>query len=84
MSSKSNVLIAAVAGLAVGIGLGMILAPERGSKTRKKISNKIRDIADSLEEGIPGAIEEFRNIIKKDNGDPDDEAHEDSGASSKE
>ena len=38
MAGKSNILIAAVAGLAIGIGLGMLIAPEKGTKTRKRIN----------------------------------------------
>ena len=38
MSSKgTNVAIALLAGIAIGAGMGILMAPEKGSKTRKKI-----------------------------------------------
>ncbi|MEI7490534.1 MAG: YtxH domain-containing protein [Bacteroidota bacterium] len=63
MAGKSNILIAAVAGLAVGIGIGMLIAPEKGSKTRKKIKEKILDLADKLEEGFPTSFEELKSVL---------------------
>ncbi len=63
MAGKSNILIAAVAGLAIGIGLGMLIAPEKGTKTRKRIKDKILDIADKLEEGFPTSFEELKSVL---------------------
>ncbi len=63
MAGKSNILIAAVAGLAIGVGIGMLIAPEKGSKTRKKIRDKIMDIADKLEEGFPTSFEELKEAL---------------------
>ncbi len=40
MSKSSNVVIALLAGVAVGAGVGMLYAPAKGSKTRRKIKNK--------------------------------------------
>ena len=38
MSTKgTNVAIALLAGIAIGAGMGILMAPEKGSKTRKKI-----------------------------------------------
>ncbi|MCX6283770.1 MAG: YtxH domain-containing protein [Bacteroidetes bacterium] len=66
MAGKSNILIVAIAGLAVGIGIGMLIAPEKGSKTRKKIRDKILDIADKLEEGFPTSFEELKSVLTSD------------------
>jgi gas vesicle protein len=63
MAGKSNILIAAIAGLAIGIGLGMLIAPEKGTKTRKRIKDKILDIADKLEEGFPTSFEELKSVL---------------------
>ena len=66
MAGKSNILIAAVAGLAIGVGIGMLIAPEKGTKTRKKIRDKILDIADKLEEGFPTSLEELKSVLSSD------------------
>jgi gas vesicle protein len=63
MAGKSNILFAAIAGLALGIGIGMLIAPEKGTKTRKKIRDKILDIADRFEEGFPTSFEELKSVL---------------------
>ena len=69
MALKSNILIAAVAGLAIGVGIGMLIAPEKGSRTRKKIRDKIMDIADKLEEGFPTSFEELKEVLTSETKD---------------
>lgn len=63
MAGKSNILIAAVAGLAIGVGIGMLIAPEKGSKTRKKIKDKFLDIAEKLDQGFPTSFEELKSVL---------------------
>lgn len=51
MSSDSNlkgILIAAGSGLAVGAILGVLFAPDKGSKTRQKIADKANDLKDQF------------------------------------
>ena len=69
MAGKSNILFAAAAGLAIGIGIGMLIAPEKGLKTRKKIKEKILDIADKLEEGFPTSFEELKSVLTTEKAD---------------
>lgn len=45
---KISVAIGAVAGVAVGTLLGVLFAPDKGTETRKKISTKSKDAADSI------------------------------------
>lgn len=54
---KSNkALLGVVAGLAAGAVLGILLAPDKGSKTRKKIADKANDLTDDLKKGFTSAI----------------------------
>ena len=46
--NNSNVLIAAVIGLAAGAILGILLAPERGADTRNNISNSLNNLLKGL------------------------------------
>ncbi len=46
--SKVNVVIGAMAGIAVGALLGVLFAPDKGPETRKKITKKSKDASDSL------------------------------------
>lgn len=80
MAGKSNILIAAVAGLAIGVGIGMLIAPEKGSKTRKKIKDKIRDIADKLEEGFPTSFEELKSVLASEKAEAEEQKAESTGS----
>lgn len=44
----SNALITLVTGAIIGVGVGLLFAPHKGSKTRKIIKNKLKDSKDSL------------------------------------
>jgi gas vesicle protein len=47
MSSKtSNSVIALLAGAAIGVGLGILFAPDKGSKTREKMKEGFDDLKD--------------------------------------
>lgn len=46
--SSGKVLISLVAGLGAGAALGVLFAPEKGSTTRKQISQKGEDLVDNL------------------------------------
>lgn len=65
MANKSNILLAAVAGLAVGVGIGLLLAPEKGSKTRKKIKDKVNDLAGKIEANFPSNLDDLKHAFHK-------------------
>jgi gas vesicle protein len=48
--SNLKVLIGFLAGAAIGGALGILLAPDKGSATRRKIIEKGNDIGDSISE----------------------------------
>ena len=48
--SSGKVLLGILAGTAAGALLGILFAPEKGSVTRKKISQKGEDYAEALKE----------------------------------
>jgi gas vesicle protein len=48
--NSGKVVLGVLAGLAVGAMLGILFAPEKGSDTRKKISQKGEEYADELKE----------------------------------
>jgi gas vesicle protein len=46
----SKLLAAFIIGAAVGVSVGMLLAPDKGSETRRKIKEKGREVADTLQQ----------------------------------
>jgi gas vesicle protein len=52
-SNDTGKLIGAILlGAAVGVGIGVLFAPEKGSETRKKIINGLKDIAEELNDTL--------------------------------
>ncbi len=48
MNNNSKILLGIIAGAAIGGALGILLAPDKGSETRRKIVEKGNDLGDSL------------------------------------
>jgi gas vesicle protein len=48
--STSRVIISFLVGAAVGGALGILLAPDKGEETRRKIMEKGNDLGDSISE----------------------------------
>lgn len=58
---SSKVLLGFLGGLAVGAIAGILLAPEKGSDTRKKISNMASDVTDAVEDSIHQALDKVKD-----------------------
>lgn len=67
--SSGKVLLGILAGIAAGATLGILFAPDKGSSTRRKISQKGDDYADELKEKfnefIGGITNKFETLIEK-------------------
>lgn len=58
----TKVIIGVLAGVAVGAAIGVLFSPDKGVKTRKKITKKSEDLINELEDGI---TEIYETIAKK-------------------
>jgi len=62
MSNSKNFFGTVVLGLAVGVAIGILIAPDKGSETRKKLFSGAQDLADDLNEKIQEGKEKFNNL----------------------
>ena len=61
MSKIANRWFGFAAGTAVGVGLGILFAQDKGENTRKKIKDSVRDTVDELKEQLESLTKSLRN-----------------------
>ena len=52
MSKIGNTLAALVLGAAIGVGVGILFAPDEGKKTRKRIRKSLEGVSDNLKDKL--------------------------------
>lgn len=52
MNRSEKTLLAFIAGAAAGLAAGILFAPEKGKKTRRKLSAKANELKEELKENI--------------------------------
>ncbi|HVF82206.1 MAG TPA: YtxH domain-containing protein [Flavisolibacter sp.] len=65
MSSKTKLVLGLVGAAAAGVIVGLLLAPEAGADTRKKISSTAGDLSSSLGDLFSSAKDEVSNLKSK-------------------
>lgn len=65
MNDNSKVLLGLLAGLAAGAALGLLFAPEKGSETRDKLSQSLKDLGDSIKERAADEIDNLNGLKDK-------------------
>ena len=55
----NKILLAVLA----GVGIGMLLAPDKGSATRKKLTGKFNDLKDQAKDGIDDLADNAKDVI---------------------
>jgi gas vesicle protein len=61
--SNSKVLVGFLVGAAVGGALGILLAPDKGVETRRKIMEKGGDLSDSISDFSSTIKEKFNGVV---------------------
>ena len=65
----AEIVVGAAAGLAVGVIVGILFAPQKGSRTRQDIVNKSEDYLDELkdkyEELQKGLTDKYNEMMKE-------------------
>lgn len=65
MSAKTKIVLGLVGAAAVGVAIGLLLAPETGVNTRKKIASTAGDWGNSLGDIFSSAKESVGNLRRK-------------------
>jgi len=65
MNDNSKTVIALLAGLAAGAALGLLFAPEKGSETRDKLSESLKNLGDSIKEKAADEIDNLTEFKEK-------------------
>lgn len=74
-NNNGNNAIALLLGAAIGVGIGILFAPDKGSRTREKIkgnlddwkidlNNKLADYEEGIRSKLSGSKEEFSETIE--------------------
>jgi gas vesicle protein len=59
MNNSGKILAAAAAGIAAGAVLGILFAPDKGTETRKKITDQGKKIAGGVKDKLDGVKDKF-------------------------
>jgi gas vesicle protein len=65
MSNFGKVFTGILVGAAAGAVLGVLFAPDKGSETRKRISEKSTDLIDQLSDKVTEGIDVLSKLGKK-------------------
>lgn len=65
MNDNTKVVAALLAGLAAGAALGILFAPEKGSETRDKINDSIKDLGDAIKEKSSEQLNSMGDLADK-------------------
>ena len=72
--SSSKVLLAGITGLAAGIAIGLLFAPAKGSKTRKRLKKRLMNLAEIIEDDVTDKLGALKSVFS---GEEEEEAEED-------
>jgi gas vesicle protein len=72
--SSSKVLLAGITGLAAGIAIGLLFAPAKGSKTRKRLKKRLMSLAETIEDDVTDKVGALKSVFS---GEEEEDEEED-------
>jgi gas vesicle protein len=79
MSSTSKVVMGTLAGVAAGVVLGLLFAPDSGTETRRKIKEGYTDLSESLKSKISDLVTSVKEEYETAKGKATDLANKATG-----
>lgn len=61
--SSSKVLLAGIFGLATGVAVGLLFAPAKGSKTRKRLKKRLMSLAETIEDDVTNKLGALKSVF---------------------
>lgn len=65
MSDNTKIVTALLAGLAAGAVLGMLFAPDKGSETREKLNDSLKDLGEAFKERSEEQLAQVSDLADK-------------------
>ncbi|WP_317896753.1 YtxH domain-containing protein [Aurantibacillus circumpalustris] len=59
-NNMGKIIGGVIIGLAAGAALGILLAPDKGSETRKKINTGAKELADNLKDKVMEGVDSIK------------------------
>jgi len=63
--STGKIVLGVLAGIAAGTVLGVLIAPDKGSETRRKIKQKGDDLVDGVKDGMTSMVDDVTSKFDK-------------------
>jgi gas vesicle protein len=71
--SSSKVLLAGITGLAAGIAIGLLFAPAKGSKTRKRLKKRLMSLAETIEDDVSDKLGAIKSVFSGEEEEEEDD-----------
>ena len=65
MNDNTKVLAAMLVGLAAGVAIGILFAPDKGSETRDKLTDALKNLGDSIKDRMADEIGNLSEVKDK-------------------
>jgi gas vesicle protein len=73
--TSTKVLRAGITGLVAGIVIGLLFAPAKGSKTRKRLKKKLMNLAETLEDDVTNKLGALKSVFSGEEEEEEEEGN---------